>query len=282
MRRNNTQNQLTQTQPIRGFTILETMIVLAVTTGLFIAIVAAFSGQQGKTEFTQGAREMESRVLDILNDVATGYYPSGGSYSCSASGAGPVFSTVSGTEQGKNGDCLFLGRVIQFDTKQYSVYSVAGQRLTASKKEVSTLAEAMPRAIAQTAAASGNPEATEIVDYPGGMTVKWIKYNNGANNTNAVGMFGTFGQQTASGSGLKSGSMTVNNYAIGSSAGPITKDQMVGLINNLPTNSTANPASGIEVCLDSASSKQHAILTIGGAGTRAATNLVINSGSNCP
>src|SRR6266511_2117091 len=97
----------------RGFTVVETLIVLAVTGGLFVAIAATLSGRQNRTQFTQAIQEIQSQIQQVVNDVGSGYFPSTNNFSCSATLAGPSIATGS-AEQGSNAGCVFIGKAIQF------------------------------------------------------------------------------------------------------------------------------------------------------------------------
>ncbi|HSX44369.1 MAG TPA: hypothetical protein VLE69_03715, partial [Candidatus Saccharimonadales bacterium] len=72
-----------------GFTIVETMIVLAVTGFMFFSAMLFISGQQAKTEFTQAAHETEAKINDVLNDVSTGVYNNKGDFRCDYIGGSP-------------------------------------------------------------------------------------------------------------------------------------------------------------------------------------------------
>ncbi len=270
-----------------GYTIVEVLIVLAVTTALFVAIAGTFSGQQGRTEFTQGARDMESRVRDILNDVSTGYYPKIGTYSCINSSGTLTFSS-SDSAQGENSGCIFIGRVLQFEVggtndEQYRIYSVAGLRQV-SGRDVSSFAETKPRAIAPTGSADDPPDGTEVGYYPSGLKIGKVTYTNTGiiYPTDAVGFFSTFGVQTAAG-GLKSGSISVNVVPLGTGTTP-NQLTMVGIINGLDTASpVTNPSGGMSVCFISTGSNQIAIMSIGGSGRQLTVNMVIEDGTTiCP
>lgn len=124
-----------------GYTIIETMIVLVVSSLLFASVVLAISMQNRRTQFTQSVQTFQQRLGDVLNDVETGYFPpnSGGTTTCT-SGA-----------QGTNKDCIFIGKAITsavLPTENLDVYTLSGNRVTnPGSKEVSDLSEANPHAI---------------------------------------------------------------------------------------------------------------------------------------
>lgn len=138
----------TQAKGFSGFTIVETMIVLAVTSAMFIVAMLAFNGQQEKTRFTQANRDFESKMRDIANDISTGYFPDQSGVQCSASGTGVSFVPSGSAQQGTNDQCIFLGKAVRLTgctggCKNLAIEVVAGRRQD-SGEEVTTLAQARP------------------------------------------------------------------------------------------------------------------------------------------
>ncbi|HEU5004979.1 MAG TPA: prepilin-type N-terminal cleavage/methylation domain-containing protein [Candidatus Saccharimonadales bacterium] len=114
----------------RGYTIIEVMIVLAVTGILFSSAVLMFHGSQGRTALSQNMYDFASKLESYANEVNSGVYSGAKTYSCSISGGKASLSPSAGGSQGSNFDCLFLGRVIQLipgSSKVY-VYTVIGNR----------------------------------------------------------------------------------------------------------------------------------------------------------
>src|SRR5688572_2958718 len=100
-----------------GYTIVEVMIFLAVSGMMLTMALLLVNGQQNKTEFAQTVRDLESRIQDVTNDIATGYYSRSGNIRCgyqipSNPASGIVLTPASGVEQGANSDCIFIGRVM--------------------------------------------------------------------------------------------------------------------------------------------------------------------------
>ena len=145
-----------------GYTIVETMVFLVVTAALFASAMAAVSGRQASVQFTQGIRDAQSKMQEIINDVSTGYYPSNGDFACSAATGTtdrPTFTAVA-TPQGSSNECTFLGKSVHFTTNaadvgsgavRYNILSIAARRVNAAGLEVQSLNEALPTAIAPTA-----------------------------------------------------------------------------------------------------------------------------------
>lgn len=265
----------------QGYTIVEVMVFLAITAVMFAMIVGTFSTRQGRTQFTQDAREMESRFQDIINDVTTGFYPNRNNFQCLATGTGPQIVPGVPNEQGTNNDCIFLGRVAHFNVtgsngRQYNIYSVAGLRNDSSTgRDVDGFDEARPRVIDQ---------STETIDTPGGLTIRRLEYRPSGGGApvsfDAIGFFSSFGSY--SGSKIQSGAATVRAVPLplsGGGAPGSTAGEMSGYIssmNDATVNLIVALAEGtITVCMDSNTSNQHAELTLGGYNRRLATDLAI-------
>ena len=125
-----------------GFTLLEVMITLAISSVMLVTAIIAFGGQQRRTSFQQGMRDIESRVRDVLNDVSVGYYPTNLS-NCLYTTSGPFFRSTS-SEQGKNFDCVFVGKAIHFQDEAYTIYSVVGNQKNEIGTNIQNFHESLP------------------------------------------------------------------------------------------------------------------------------------------
>ena len=93
--------------PAHGYTVVEVLIFLAVTSFLFVAVVATLGAQQRRTEFALAAREFDSQIQDIMNDVSTGYYYNTANIACAVTGGGNVsLTTAVSDQQGSNADVV--------------------------------------------------------------------------------------------------------------------------------------------------------------------------------
>ena len=124
-----------------GYTIIEVMIVLAVSGIMFLIAASFINGRQEKTSFSQGTNEMASRLQDVITQVTDGQY-SDVPLNCSTLGGSIAFGGVP-NGQGTNPDCIFLGKVLHFSvnnvTHDYEVISVAGSRLDSTGNQVQDL-----------------------------------------------------------------------------------------------------------------------------------------------
>lgn len=122
-----------------GYTVLEVMIFLAISAFLLIFTIPAISGQQSRTYFTQGVRDLDSKLQDVINDVSTGYFDNSSRLACNINGAGTPVLSAGPSNVGTNQDCMLIGKIIHASThanvapppnESISIYSVVGARTT--------------------------------------------------------------------------------------------------------------------------------------------------------
>ncbi len=118
-----------------GFTIVETMIFLAITGAAFFMAVTILGSQQRSTQFSQAVSDFESSLNDISNDTETGVFTDIRNVKCNASSKNNTgvitFTVVEDTEPGENNDCIFVGSVVQLvdnksDDSDYTVHTLVG------------------------------------------------------------------------------------------------------------------------------------------------------------
>lgn len=114
-----------------GYTIIEALIFLAVSGALLIATMGIINGRQEKVRFSQAVDTMQQNLLDIFNDVSTGYYPTTGGFSCSKNSSNNnITFGGSNKAQGTNEGCVFIGKAIELTngSSNYNTYTMAGPR----------------------------------------------------------------------------------------------------------------------------------------------------------
>ena len=281
-----------------GYTIVETMIFLAVTAMLFISALSLISGRQAGVQFAQATRDAQSKLQDIINQVSSGFYPNGDGFSCTVAGtSGPALDLSTPKAQGTSDDCVFLGKVVELgvgtDQDGYNVVSVAARRLNTSGLEVNSLAQAKPTAIALKSAADTNtPDVTDKSVFQYGLKVTRVTVPATATtpgpNYGAIAFLGSFpsGAQT----NLTSGAQHVNFGAVPGTTLNQDYYQSILAINAITdaagyTDTLMSPdaslANGIVVCLSDGGSRK-AWLTIGGNVTNTTVRLDIGSSTICP
>lgn len=283
-----------------GFTIVETMIVLAVTGALFVAIAASLTGRQNSAEFTHAIQSVQSQLQQIIDQVPDGNFPDQ-QVGCiaGAGGSSLVFST--GGTQGTNTPCIFLGKVVQLhvhnagglSTEQYQVYTIAG--LNNLQGSAAAPFAAVKPTVVQV---GGNYAAySTAVDLEYGLQTVWMRSDNNpactsqACSIGAVGFLMEPGQAGNTGTGYSSGAQQIDLIPIRTTAlnqdlsTAVTgiqypKPGLGGLQDqNLLTAAPINPVSGVQICFASGTTNQSGLITIGSSGRQLAVKLSIKSGN---
>lgn len=122
-----------QSQPL-GYTIIEVMIVLAVSGVMFIIAASFINGKQEQAAFAQGSNDAASKLQNLIEDIADGHY-SDVPVQCAATGGGLTASATASGNQGESSACVFLGKMLRFydpaggtNRDTYDVYSIAAAR----------------------------------------------------------------------------------------------------------------------------------------------------------
>jgi type II secretory pathway pseudopilin PulG len=92
-----------------GYTIVETLIVLAVTGVMFTTTVILVRGQIARYQFRESVLNSQQAIQDALNDVQTGYF--GVVNNASLPGC-----TDGGSTEPGNSNCVYAGKRIQVTT----------------------------------------------------------------------------------------------------------------------------------------------------------------------
>lgn len=285
-----------------GFTIVEVMIVLAVTGIMFMSAALLVNGRQNRTEFTQAIGQVQSQVQQAINDVINGYSPNVGQFKCQPNPSGNIIINSGNDNQGQHGGCIFLGKVMQFAVQQsptpsnqpFDIYSVVGSQCISgsncsnlAQNQLSTsISNAEPTVLKNTNNGNGGTiDATDRQTLENGLNVTNVTipplasmWYNG-NRNNAIGAVG-FLQSLANygGGGLASGSQQVGLWAIkNTSLGQSEMDA----INAINTSSNWQAATDIEICFSSATTTQSGLITIGGSGRQLLVGLKIYSTTSC-
>lgn len=272
-----------------GFTIIETLIVLAVTGFMFLSAILLFAGQSRKVEFVQAVQDIQAQLQQTISEVGAGYYPNTG-FNCNGI-SGNVTLTRGNNAQGSNTGCIFLGKVVQFgvrntDPEQYHIYSVAGLQVNAG-----SLDSAEPVAIAPGGATNTPvdfPDATERKHLNYGLTADSMQYvhNGVTRQIGAVAFISSLGEY--SGGQLMSGTQQVNLIPVGGSANGTTLDTdppaVVDAINRYMADESVSPkmpSGGVRICFASGGTEQSGLITIGSNGRNLSVKLDIKSTRNC-
>jgi len=110
----------------KGFTIIETMIVLAISALLFVAAVAALNGQESQTAFVTSANTLQSQYQQYLAYDSDGYFNYNNNYTYQCYSSGLLSDNPGHSSLGTSSTCIFLGSI--FSPKEYklNVYQIWG------------------------------------------------------------------------------------------------------------------------------------------------------------
>lgn len=272
----------------RGFTVVEVVIVMAVTGALLVSAMLVFSGKQADVQFNQAINDVQSQVNQIINNVQTGYYTRPVNFQCTP-GLGPSISQqqpniVGGTnELGTNAGCTFVGRAIHFgvggtNLTGFNVYNLVGRQLKYNTTDnAASLTEANPIAM---------PVAYEqknTLQY--GLRAVSMHYGVSGgpvnNTTGIVVIMSSFGQVT------DGGSTTTKMYAMSTTSTPTPSSlnqsdvTAVNQINVAPAANLVLNTSAVTICFDGGT-KLLGILTIGSYNRQLTTSLKMANRSPTP
>ncbi len=270
-----------------GFTIVETLIVLAVTGSLFILVALLINGRQNKTAFYTAINGLQQQVQQVINETSSGYFPNN-KFNCTASGASDVIIRPGSNTQGTNGDCLFVGKVLQFGTvsdhSQLVVYPLAGRKEVAGAANTTILATNPVAIYPNSSGTKSQVDATATLIMQSNLEVatdgtgKLQMFYDGVNQTGAVGFFSgnSSGSFASLGTGgLSSGAQQLSLYAVKTTTPNITPTNMADDIDS--TTNLVN-ASEVTICIASSTTNQSGLITISES---LAVTLQIKAGKLC-
>jgi type II secretory pathway pseudopilin PulG len=143
-----------QRTPNAGFTIVETLIVLAVTGSMLLIAMIFVGGRQNKTEFQTAINDLQQQIQQLVNESESGHYTNDNNFSCNGSGSLITLELYTATkEQGANDNCIFLGNVLQFgtgtgdDASTLAVIPVVGKQYKTGLEPIQLVSDAKPRAV---------------------------------------------------------------------------------------------------------------------------------------
>ncbi len=269
--------------PRGGYTIVEALIFLAVTTALFISAAALISGQQGRTEFTQSVRDFESQMTDLANNVSSGYYAKTKDFTCIDNGTGKPKISSAANPQGTNKGCIFVGVVIQVapagNDSQYKVYTAAGLKLNSTGTDVQDLGETQPVLIYPPSSGSSVPDLSTDYTLGNGVTFVSLNYGNPPQSIGTFGFFTTFG--TLGGGNKTAGTIYTNLIPVTHTLFADTPTVLVASKFKVGNLTTTNPPGGVSICLKSNGSNQSALLTYGENNRSLTSDLKFFNSGNC-
>lgn len=262
-----------------GFTVVETLIVLAVSAILATSALLLVSGRQNKTQFLVAANNMKQQLQQVVNETRNGFYPNSGNFTCSGSGATVTIS--SGTnKEGTNNTCIFLGKVVVLglgsDSDAINIYPLVAKRTVTTggtTRDVASFTEAQPYALGP-----GTPrDLSTNGSTQNGLNFTFGKYTTATTTINSkkpmvLAFADDLGQYTLNSNGqLDSSVEKLNLYSYDVTpawpgAGITTSAQVVAKINTTAAANTlaSTDVVSAQVCYNSGGTQQSALYTIAG------------------
>lgn len=118
----------------RGYTIVEVLIFMAISSAMFVFVVITFAGRQEDIRFRQSLNDFEAQMRDLMNDVSTGFLPNA-DFECQVLADGSFDFSGGMGEQGANADCVNLGKavVINDTSDNFAAMSLVGSNQALSR-----------------------------------------------------------------------------------------------------------------------------------------------------
>lgn len=280
--------------PSGGFTVVETMIVLAVSGVLFVSLVGAVQGQQGKAQFKNSVTNVVSDIQSTIGQVTSGYYPAAEqNFRCiTPSGAPILTANGSNAELGTQENCTFMGQAILFgtgvaqDEQLFNVQTLIGVRKTILGKDPVNFSESNVRSMAPGTSLDDRnfPNHSVTKNLTFGTTIKWMRMDNATS-----GPIAGFAIVAAPG-GLQStgGTLLASIIPIGCGSRGSCEDGLngdIGVDAIRETFSATGPASpvtsGVKLCFLGASNSQSALVRIGANGGNNSIETTIYPNPDC-
>lgn len=280
-----------------GYTIVEVMIFLAISSVLLLSAIGMFSGRIQRTQFSQSAQALDSQIKSVANESSTGTYPSTPAFNCVVVAGQPVTNPFVSGSQGSRTDCIFAGKIINFGALSgtcttpmtsascinLDVYTVVGRRLVPATNQVSTsltgATGAAPR-IVQT------PNLTQTINLGYGTRVTSVSLKPSSGPlvpVSGIGFFQSYNGSYNNQGSLASGSQNIQTWYVRSSTppvAPLNQAQMaVAVRQEAMTHLTA--PNTLLICLKSGNNGQNASITIDNSNSAPATTTVIED-VQCP
>jgi len=232
-----------------GYTIIEVMIVIAITALLFASAVITFRGEQGRTGFSQSMQDLASSIQNYASKISSGTYPGSDGLQCDASSGQPRISNNNGTVA--SNQCIFLGRVFMIQptgssSDTISSYVIVGTRdIFAGGFDSGTLISSLDQAQPNLAEYSGttNPVLQENFSLTNGsqITKSSVSPAAGSRDYDMIGLFNNL--QTTTGGTSNANNLLLVPYDCDNSGGgsPCTAPSAISsLISSTPLNNSSS------------------------------------------
>ena len=282
-----------------GFTIVEVLIVIAISTFMLVAAIAAVGNKQQTTEFQTSVETLKSEFNQSLASVSDGNYSAlNNNTSCKAGSNGPPQISINKNTP-PNGTCTIIGEVIGFSdtssSSSYTVFPAFGRNYApnSNNTQIATnLTDAMP------VISNGVSKTTTM---PFGLHIS-TSYRGTISQTENDGAIGLFSFTSFEGSSTGNGQITsgaehvemfvipgVHFNSISSlpavfNGNGITSQELYNCGTGVclgNSSATINPSGGVTFCLDSGTSNQSALFSLGGNNSPTSATYKVYSQAGC-
>lgn len=117
-----------------GYTVVEVMIVLAVSGTILASAIILFQGSQGRTDYDVAVQDVNSEITTIIKETNTAVAQFPDQYNCNTTSGQPPTITpdANPNEQGTNAGCVVLGRALRphVGSSTLDFYTVVGCQYT--------------------------------------------------------------------------------------------------------------------------------------------------------
>lgn len=275
-----------------GFTIVETLIVLSVTSLMFLAAVTYISGRQNKVQFMDAIQDIRSQILTTMSEVSSGSLRIGDGIRC-VNSANNVQISVGGATNvvGSNSECVFLGKAMTFSVDgaagSFRVDPVIGLRLQSNGQVATSLVNSRP-IIANGFGGVADPvDMGQAFGLKNGLILQQMRRGN-APGTRILGfavITSPDAQVNYGTNGLESGMVSTNvQYILDGNTATLGATRTEAFANartqfQQPTD--FQPANGIQLCFSNGSTNQSGLITIGTNNQGLTADLAIRNGLTC-
>ena len=273
-----------------GYTILEVLIFLAVSSLMFVSAMRAINGRQKQVQFTQSVREFDAKIKDVINDVTTSYYPTNKTVDCLVSGGEVVIDDALNETLGTNDDCIYVGKVIHFQINNNNttmkIFAMAGKRYSDGNLTPSlSVQDARPKAVSMPGNTSFIESAEDFTTLYGLRVTRVIRPISNVVFTDygSLAIISNFGGSSIS----EAQSVLIGGIKGSAMGGDVTSAlTVINQITDDPARATLtgyfekNTDEGIVICLQSPEGKR-ASISLGVKGSSSTTLLIDNYNVGC-
>lgn len=264
-----------------GFTIIEIMIVLAVSALLVVVALNFVSGDTNKTDFNISINNLKQQIEEVITQASNGYYTDNDNFKCDGTTNPVTITTGADTQgQGQNYGCILLGTVVQFNPggngSVFYNYPVAGNEYI-GQQSPGTIDQASPVLIQNDNVPFTFTYGVKVV------SMLEVDTTSGASrSTTAIGFLtsDSGGNITSLDdlSGTNSGSQSLSLYY--DSASPLEPGLSTSHLAKDVVQQHLLPTNEVAICFDGGDN-QSGLIKIGGATAGLSTELTVYEGGAC-